>query len=753
MGDPMADKLGAYRKKRDFGRTPEPGEDGAPRKAGRTRKGKARDLPRFVVQEHHARRLHWDFRLERDGVLVSWAVPKGIPMDPKRNNLAVHTEDHPLDYIDFAGEIPKGNYGAGKVEIWDRGTYEEHKFRDDEVIVTLHGERVQGKYVLFQTDGDQWLMHRMDPAPLPEGLKPMMARLATLPADDAGWAYEIKWDGVRALCRLTPGSLRLESRTGADITPRYPELQPLAESGVTALLDGEVVALDEEGRPSFERLQGRMHLTREDEVARRAREMPVTLVLFDVLNVDGRDVTGLPYRERRELLEGLGLEGPTWRTPGYHEGQGAELLELTRAQGLEGIVAKRLDSRYEPGRRSPSWLKIKNVMRQELVIGGWTSGEGGRSGRIGALFVGFHEDGELRYAGKVGTGFTEATLRELGERLAPLEQKESPFDGRQPPKKGAHFVKPELLAEIEFREWTRTRTLRAPSFKGLRTDKEPEQVVAEMPEQPVKFSNLDKVLYPAAGFTKGQVIDYYRGIGPVLVPHLEGRQLTMKRYPDGVDGKFFFEKRCPSHRPDWVHVDDAGFCVVDDLETLLWVANLASLELHPSLTRDGRPTTLVFDLDPGAPAGIRECVQVARRLREVFAHFGLESFPKTSGSKGLQVYVPLNVETSYDETKPFAHAVARMLEQEQPDLVVSRQRKDIRKGKVLVDWSQNDEHKTTVAVYSLRARERPTVSTPLDWDELDGDLVFEADDVLARVEEHGDLFAPVLELTQELPEL
>lgn len=730
----MADKLERYRDKRDFGTTREP--------SGR-KKG-ASPGRRFVIQEHHARRLHWDLRLEHDGVLASWALPKGVPMDPKRNNLAVHTEDHPLEYLEFHGEIPAGEYGAGTMTIWDQGTYEEHKFRDDEVMFTFHGERVQGKYVLFQTDGDQWMIHRMDPAAgeaLPEGVKPMLATLGQLPARDEGWAYELKWDGVRALCCLEPGHIRLESRTGGDITSRYPELRGLAAGSMQALLDGEVVALDSEGKPSFERLQSRMHLASDAAVRRVAKDVPVTYVIFDLLHLDGRSTMAMPYDERRELLEGLGLEGPAWRTPQNQHGRGSELLDLTAAQGLEGIVAKRRDSRYEPGRRSGAWVKVKNVLTEELVIGGWSPGEGGRRGRIGALLMGFREGGELRYAGKVGTGFTEAALRDLQAKLDPLRRDTSPFHGRQPPK-GSVFVEPELAAKIEFREWTRTRTLRAPSFKGLREQRRP------------KFSNLDKVLYPKAGFTKGQVIDYYERVGDVLVPHLAGRQLTLKRYPDGVDREFFYEKRCPSHRPDWVRTDDAGFCICDDVPTLLWLANLASLELHPSLAVGEEPTVVAFDLDPGEPAALPECAAVALRLRELFERLGMESFPKTSGSKGLQVYVPLNSGASYEQTKPFAQAVAQLLEQETPDLVVSRQAKELRKGKVLVDWSQNDAHKTTVAVYSLRARELPTVSTPLTWDEVEsGELVHDAAAVLERVKRHGDLFAPVLDLRQELPAL
>src|SRR5215217_1214372 len=356
----VSDRLDAYRSKRDFGATPEPGPgEAAP----------AAEASRFVVHEHHARRLHWDLRLERAGVLVSWAVPKGIPPDPARNNLAVHTEDHPLEYIDFSGEIPAGQYGAGVMKIWDRGTYETHKFREDEVMVTFHGERLHGRYVLFRTRGDDWMIHRMDPPedperePMPERVEPMLARTGGLPRDDAGWAFEIKWDGVRAIGYVQGGRLRLESRNGRDITPRYPELRELGRAlgSHEAVLDGEVVAFGADGKPSFQRLQSRMHLTSEAAVRRLAASSPVAYVVFDLLFLDGHSLMGMRYDERRERLLALGLNGQAWQTPAHRLSDGAALLEATRAQGLEGIIAKRLDCPYVPGRRSPGWVKVKNV--------------------------------------------------------------------------------------------------------------------------------------------------------------------------------------------------------------------------------------------------------------------------------------------------------------------------------------------------------------------------------------------------------
>ena len=474
----MADrKLGAYRRKREFARTPEPtGEDEADA-AGK----------RFVVQEHDARRLHWDLRLERDGVLVSWALPRGIPQHPNENRLAVHTEDHPLEYLSFEGTIPKGEYGAGEMRVWDAGTYEAEKFDPRKVVVVLNGERVRGRYALFHTRDDDWMIHRMDPPeagrePMPEVIEPMKATLGELPKDEEAYGYEIKWDGVRAIAYCSGGRVKLESRNLRDITAQYPEIRALGRQlgARDAVLDGELVALDEDDRPSFQRLQRRMHLADDAVIRRRAREVSVTYMLFDLLYLDGESTMPLAFEERRERLEELELAGDRWQTPSYHRGDGGALLAATAERGLEGVVAKRLDSPYLPGRRTTAWLKVKNVRAQEIVIGGWVPGKGRRETTIGALLAGYYEDGELRYAGKVGTGFTEDDLRRLAALLEPLRRSDSPFTGRQPPKDSV-FAEPRLVAEVEFNEWTATGTMRHPSFKGLRDDKDPRDVAREEP--------------------------------------------------------------------------------------------------------------------------------------------------------------------------------------------------------------------------------------------------------------------------------
>ena len=800
------DALSEYERKRDFGKTSEP----APKK-----RSKKKGAPRFVVQEHKARRLHWDLRLEHEGVAASWAIPNGIPESPDENRKAVHTEDHPLEYLSWEGEIPKGEYGGGTMTIWDSGTYELEKWEKGKVVVDFQGERLRGRYALFRAGKAEkdWMIHRIDPPererdPFPENLVPMLAKLSTLPRDDGKWAVEVKWDGIRAIAYCQPGRVQLQTRNLNDVSVQYPEVRRISRAlgAHDAVLDGEIVAFDTHGRPSFERMQQRIHNTDENVIRRRMKTHPVVYVIFDLLYLDGQDLTAEPYTRRRELLEGLELKGDAWQTPSHAVGHAEELLAVSKEQGLEGVMLKRVDSTYSPGKRNGTWLKVKNVSRQEMVIGGWTPGEGRRKEHLGALLVGYFEEedggkpGEsqrlLRYAGKVGTGFKAADLTAIAAQLAPLGRKTSPFAAGPNPPKGAQFVEPRLVAEVEFREMTKEGILRHPAFKGMREDKAADEVVLEQATDPqgesltaravkrprkkaavtvedreLELSNLDKVLYPKAGFTKGELIDWYARIGEVLLPHLRGRPLTLKRYPEGVEGKHFYEKRCPSHRPDWVttasvwsdrHKGEIDYCVVEDLPTLVWLANLADIELHTSLSKAAeieRPTAMVFDLDPGAPADVIDCAQVAVWLRGLFEQLGLNSYPKTSGSKGMQLYVPLNGEVTYEDTKPFAKAVAETLEKKFPDRVVSQMSKAKRPGKILIDWSQNDRHKTTVCVYSLRAKERPTVSTPLEWDEVEaaleaGDreaLVFDHAAVLERVAEKGDLFAPLLSEEQDLP--
>jgi bifunctional non-homologous end joining protein LigD len=483
----MPDELDPYRGKRRFADTPEP----EPRTKPQGQRAPEPAAARFVIQEHSATSWHFDLRLEHGGVAVSFALPRGLPLDPRTNRKAVHTEDHPLEYLEFAGTIPRGNYGAGEMSVYDHGTYTTEKWKPREIIVTLRGERVAARYALFQAGDDDrdWIIHRMDePAPadpFPDHVQPMLATLSRLPANaERDHAFEVKWDGMRALVFSEPGRLRIESRAQRDITHSFPELQRLQRQlgARRAVLDGEIVALTDDGRPSFQLLQSRMNLTGRSQVARAAQRQPVTYMIFDVLYLDDRSTTALPYAERRRLLEQLGLEGPAWKVPAALTGRGADVLEASRRVGLEGIIAKRTGSTYHAGQRGREWLKIKNVLRQEFVIGGFTTGTGRRSETIGALLVGVNDDRGLRYAGKVGTGFTDAGLDMLTERLRPLVQAASPFAHGSPPR-AATFVRPELVCECSFSESTAQGLLRQPAFLGLRDDKTAADVVREEPAE------------------------------------------------------------------------------------------------------------------------------------------------------------------------------------------------------------------------------------------------------------------------------
>jgi bifunctional non-homologous end joining protein LigD len=493
--------LDEYRRKRDPARTPEPVPPPAPGRPGRvatkakakattsakaTTKAKAKGAkrPTFVIQEHHASSLHWDFRLEHDGVLASWALPKGLPRTPDENHLAVQVEDHPLEYGSFHGTIPSGEYGAGAVSIWDRGTYDCEKWRPDEVMVVLHGQRATGRYVLFPTKGTSWMIHRMDPAPdgfvpLPTTLSPMLATAGTLPADPDGWAFEFKWDGIRALLWVDGGRPRALSRGGKDLTVAFPELHELAASvgSDQVVLDGELVVLDGDGRASFSRLQHRIHVSSARDAKQAASRDPASMVVFDLLHLNGRSLLDAAYDDRRAQLDQLGLAGASWGvTPSFTSERGRDVLSSAVRLGFEGVVAKRRSSAYRPGSRSHDWIKVKDQRTQEVVIGGWTDGEGARASTFGALLVGIPAEGtrgKLTYAGNVGTGFSQAELDRILALLTSAPRATSPFTDRLPGpiEAKAHWVRPSRVAEVRFGEWTPAGRLRHPVWRGLRTDK------------------------------------------------------------------------------------------------------------------------------------------------------------------------------------------------------------------------------------------------------------------------------------------
>jgi bifunctional non-homologous end joining protein LigD len=759
----VSKKLSEYERKRNRKQTPEP--------FGGRKRGKE---PIFVVQRHDARRLHYDFRLERDGVLASWAVPKGVPLEPGEQHLAVHVEDHPLEYGSFEGEIPQGNYGAGTVEIWDRGTYEllEEK-RDGGLTVRLHGKRLEGTWALVPAhlSGEEknWLILRKREDGAAAGplrtYRPMLATLTEELPRGEGWEFEPKWDGYRALGYVRGGEATLVSRNGNDLTQRFASVAkelPKALRTPDAVVDGEVVALDVHGKSSFSAMQqGSTHLAYE---------------VFDVLEEDGESLVDLPLTERRARLEKLLARNPVVQLSGSFT-DGDALFEAAEEQGLEGVMAKRTSSRYGEGKRSRDWLKIKTHGRQEFVICGYTKGQGRRSGGFGALVLGVHRGGNWEWVGNVGTGFREHDIEELLAKLEPLRRETSPFPvvPKMPKvKKGdVVWVEPKLVAEVEFAQWTHDGHLRAPSFQGLRDDKPAVDVRRERPAEAeggkVKLSNLDKLFWADLGITKGDLIDYYTAVAEVLVPHLRERPFTMRRYPDGAYGKAFFQKDAPKGMPEWIprfHVEvstrerppkkrwiDAP--LVNDADALLWMANMGCIDMnawYSRVDRPDRPDFVLFDLDPSPDVGFREVVQVAVLVKQALDALGLVSFPKTSSAEGMHVLVPVERRYTYAQTRELCEIVAGAIARTHRGLATTEWSKAKRRG-VLIDANQNGGGKTIASVYSVRPRPGAPVSTPLRWDEVNESLDptrFTMEVVLERIRRHGDLFEGVLTTRQRL---
>ena len=762
-------RLREYERKRDRKKTPEPFGKG----------GRRDKRPIFVVQRHDARRLHYDFRLEQDGALASWAVPKGIPLEPGQRNLAVHVEDHPLDYAAFEGEIPQGQYGAGQVEIWDKGTYElvEEK-RDGGLTVRLDGERLQGTWTLVPAklsgDPKNWLLIKKrdeQVAERPRGhYAPMLATLAKELPKGPGWLFEGKWDGYRTIVYFRGGDPNLRTRRDQDYTERFAAVArelPRALRTSDCVLDGEVCAIDEQGRTSFSAMQKGGY--------------PLVYYVFDLLELEGMPLIDLPFVERRERLNGiLDRRNRTVQLSETFE-DGHALEQAAIQQGLEGVMAKRAQSRYEPGRRSREWLKVKpGKQRQEFVIAGYTKGQGRRAGRLGALILAVNRGGELHYVGNCGTGFTETEIDKLLKLLKPLEQTTSPFPAvpKMPRiRKGdVVWVEPKLVCEVEFVEWTHDGHLRAPSYQGLREDKSPAEVRPENPleseirrgKRVLRLSNLDKVFWPEEGITKGDLLAYYRDVAGVLVPHLENRPFTMKRYPDGAFGKFFFQKDAPKHMPEWIarkafratsresrQKRMISYPLVNDELALLWMVNMGCIDMnvwYSRVDKPERPDFVLFDLDPSPDVGFKETVQVALLVKEVLDALELEGFPKTSGSDGIHVLVPVARRYTYADTREFAEIVARTLASTHRGLVTTEWSKQKRRG-VLIDSNQNGEGKTIASVYSVRPREGAPVSTPLRWEEVTEELDprhFTMEVVLGRIERDGDLYEPVLTKRQSI---
>jgi bifunctional non-homologous end joining protein LigD len=771
----VAQKLTEYKRKRDPKKTSEPFGAKRPRKA---------EEAIFVVQRHDARRLHYDFRLERDGALASWAVPKGVPLEPGQQNLAVHVEDHPLEYATFEGEIPKGQYGAGSVEIWDSGTYElvEEK-KNGGLTVRLHGKRLDGTWALIpaKLSGDEknWLIIRKKEeagsAPRPVSTRTYVPMLATLAEDiprGAGWLFEVKWDGYRAIAKVSSGEATLTSRNGNDLTARFPNVAKEVAKAVktpAAVLDGEVCALDEAGRSSFSAMQQGKAGT------------PLVYYVYDLLEVEGEPLVDLPLVERRKRLEKLLDKRNRCVRLSEAFDDGAALLDAAEQQGLEGILAKRLDSRYIQGKRTRDWLKIKTHGEQEFVIAGFTKGTGRRASSFGSLVLGYYRGDELVYAGNVGTGFNSKEIDKLVDKLRPLRRPTSPFpEAPKMPKvrkSDVIWVEPELVCEVEFAEWTHDGRLRSPTYKGLREDKSAEEVRREEPitdtvkkgTRELKLSNLDKVFFPVEGITKGDLLEYYRAVAPVLVPHLKDRPFTMVRWPDGIEAGRFFQKDAPSHMPEWIPTFRTlvstresprkkkwvNFPVVNDELALLWMVNMGCIDMnawYSRIDKPDRPDFVLFDLDPSPDVGFKETVQVALLVKQALDAFGLVGFPKTSSGEGMHVLVPVERRHTYDDTRQFAEIVAGAIARTNRGLATTEWTKSKRRG-VLIDSNQNGEGKTIASAYSVRPRPGAPVSTPLRWEEVNeklDPLSFTMGKVLERVRKHGDLFEGVLTTRQRL---
>jgi bifunctional non-homologous end joining protein LigD len=817
--------LEEYRRKRVFSKTPEP-PDKPSREAGN----------RFFIQRHSARRLHYDLRLEMDGVLKSWALPHGPTLDPAIKRLAVHVEDHPFDYGSFEGTIPSGNYGAGSVTLWDRGTYEwlgpktpAQMWESGDLKLRFHGHKIVGEFALVRTNrakGKDWLLIKKkdfavregwDPeadtrsvlqgpgeisstdgavkAEMPTSLEPMLATLGNAVPSGSDWLYEVKWDGYRALCFIEGGKVRMVSRRGTKLDKQFaPVAQALAQSvkADNTIIDGEVVALDESGNPSFQHLQNLTGFGTKPALKGMAPPN-LNFFAFDLLYLNGYDLRKAALIDRRQLLMSILLPSEIVRYSEHFIGKGDELLQAVRAKGLEGIIAKQAQSRYE-SKRSGSWIKIKVTTQQDFIVCGYILGE---REPFGSLVLGYNKNKKLAYAGNVGSGFTQQSLKGVFEKVKPLITKK-PVLTDVPKEIGeVTWVKPELVCAVKFTSWTKDDRLRAPVFLGMRTEVMPEEVVretgligesllaeetAQESKQEVllpadkaeialdieghrlKFSNLNKVFYPADGYTKRDVINFYAAIADLLVPHLQGRPLSLKRYPNGIDQDYFFQKDA-SGFPDWLHREELADeedaesktrVICDDKASLLYLANLGCIDQNPYMSRLGtleHPDFILIDLDP-YHCGYDRIVEAAQLVREKLRLIGLTGYPKTTGGNGMHVYVPVEPIYSSAQTRQFAEILARWVAAERSDLFTTPRMVSAReKGKVYFDYLQNASGKTISAPYVLRAYPGAPVATPLKWDEVVHGLKpaqFHIANVLRRFERVGDLFAGVLNKPQEL---
>lgn len=802
--------LGKYFKKRKFKETPEP--------KGEVKQNKAGKLA-FVVQEHHATRLHYDLRLEMDGVLKSWAVPKGPSLDPHEHHLAIQTEDHPFEYRNFEGVIPEDNYGAGNVIIWDEGWVQARagdpkdsgktllaELKKGHITFVLHGKKLQGEFALIKLkdadDPKAWLLIKKgdeyastrditkedesvksrkkvdelgaqgklpDLSSYPKKathskVKPMLCTLVDEPFDREGWFFEIKWDGYRAIGAKHKDKVELYSRNGNDFLGKYP---PVAEAmhqfEHDVVVDGEVVVVDEHGHSHFEWLQ---HWTSEPHGT-------LKYFLFDILWCDGRDVRDMPLRQRKALLKSVMPKSDVLQFSDDIETKGLALFKEMQRRGLEGMVAKRADSTYREDDRGQDWLKIKTHLRQEVVIGGYTEPRGSRK-FIGALVVGVYEKGNLVYTGHSGGGIPDDQRKKLYAKLQTMERKSSPFVVEPKPNAPVHWVRPELVCEMSFSEWTKEGSMRHPQFEGLRPDKKATDVHREKAKHtvsaakiapaksttglPFEPTHLDKVFFPKYKYTKGDMFKYYESVAEYMLPYLKNRACSLNRMPNGVGGESFYQKN-NEHLPDWVpHADifsdsnnaDLHWIVANNLDTVLYMVQLGCIEINPWNSRTDhleKPDWIVIDLDPEGKITFDQVIEVAQTVKKVCDEWTIPVYPKTSGKTGIHIYIPMGAKYTYEQAKNLAHLIVLEVNKRHPDITSLERMPDKRKNKLYLDFLQNRQGQTLAAPYSLRPTPEATVSMPLHWNEIKKGLKptdFTIKNALARLKHHGDLWKPVL---------
>lgn len=792
--------LVTYNKKRNFRKTSEP--------AG---KKQTATQSRFVVQRHQATQLHYDFRLELGGVLKSWAVPKGPSLNPSQKRLAVMVEDHPVGYIGFKGKIPEGNYGAGTVEIWDNGKFEpvneKHEpisekealqwLKKGELKFSLKGKKLKGEFVLVKLkDGEKnWLLikHKDEHSTntiynaeeqagkavpqktiasirggkaekIKKFITPMLASISKNPFDDKDWLFEIKWDGYRAITEIKKEEIKFYSRNGIDFSRRFPAIfQALKKIKHDVILDGEVVLLNEKNLPDFQKLQ---HY--ETNLS-----YPLIYYVFDILELNGKNMEKLPLVERKKILKQLLKKNQVIRYCDHVDTNGIAFLEKAKEQGLEGIIAKKKDSGYKRGYRSKEWLKLRNIQSTEVVIAGYTEPKGERS-HFGSLIVANKKGKQWQYRGHVGTGFSAELLSSLKKTMKPLETGESPFKTKVPLNGNVTWVKPKLVADIAYTEVTRDHIFRHPVFLRLRDEKQTKDVNEEIMEEitdvkkneeikvgkyTVALTNRHKIFWPDEGYTKGDVIDYYDKMANYILPHLKDRPLSLKRNPNGIRDEGFYHKDAGENAPDYVDVfkvkrgsDDKviDYIVCNNKATLLYLANLGCIEINPwssTTKKPENPSWMVIDIDPSAKNKFTDVVDVALVTKKVLDKAGIVSYCKTSGASGLHVYAPMKNKYDYKTVKDFAHVVATLVQEQLPKTTSLERSLKKRGEKIYIDYLQNNQGQTLASVYSLRPREGATASTPLDWKEVNHKLhpsQFTIENLLKRVEKKGDLFQPVI---------